>query len=127
MLVPLIFSAALAAAALVAALPDVLPDFAALPPDAAVVAVGVPAAPPPTVTTWTGAAAREGGAFWPDRPMRTPTPIASSSVPTPAMSAVLTPKREKREPCETTRSARTAAGCATGSRDCPRRWPHWTQ
>ena len=98
-----------------------------------VVVVGVvlaPAPPPLTVTTCTGGAL---AAFWfelcPTRPIRKPSPIASSSTPTPATSVVPDETRGPRGGREDrVRVARTSVvGWAVGSLDCPRRSPQLTQ
>jgi hypothetical protein len=85
---------------------------------------------PLTVTTWTGGAlAAFWFEVWPARPIRKPSPIASSSTPTPATSVVPDEMRWPRGGREERlRVARTSAvGWAVGNLDCPRRSPQLTQ
>ncbi|HEV2922524.1 MAG TPA: hypothetical protein VGW98_00685 [Solirubrobacteraceae bacterium] len=75
--------------------------WAELEDDVGAVAAAVPAVPPPpaTVTTWAGRLFT----LLPERPISTPTPIASSSVPMMAINVLLTDMLARR-------AARPAAG-----------------
>lgn len=90
--------------------------------------VGAPA--PGTVKTCTGPAllATEPGA---ERPISTPTPIASIKVPTPAINVLLGDMRRRRGEADWTGLAAAPPGGARssmkGRRARPRRWPHSTQ
>jgi hypothetical protein len=93
----------------------------------AAVAVDAPAPLPPTVTT-IGFGLVCGAAEFPDRPINTPIPSASSSVPTPAMSVA---PGDHRDPPGGRRSSAVAALEAlcigAAKRACPLRSPHSTQ
>jgi hypothetical protein len=83
-------------------------------------------APPPTVTTRT--AEPLGLEELPDRPMRTPTPIASRSTPMPAISVLLGDIRERGDLGGGVGDPAPAEPPATAGKRCsPRRSPHSTQ
>ena len=81
-----------------------------------------------TVTTWTGGVRLAVAVELPDCPIRTPTPIASSNVATPAINAPLAPMAGRRRWLTRTRSVYpTGAGGGRANRAAPRRSPHSTQ
>jgi hypothetical protein len=115
-------------AAAAAALDFAFADLAAAPDDGAWAAALAVPPPPGTVTTWTAAAGFELVVL-PERPIRTPTPSASSSVPTPAISEVVEDRRGRGGARVRTRvgpALRDVAG-RDGSAEGPRRSPHCKQ
>jgi hypothetical protein len=108
------------------------PDFAfdvALPLDAGWVGVAlVVAAPAPaTVTIWAGGLLAL--VLLPERPISTPTPIASTSVAMMAISVLLTAMLGRRggRPAMGVFRARRSDSPINGTRAGPRRCPHSTQ
>jgi hypothetical protein len=95
--------------------------------------LGAAAAPAPgTVTTWTAGLASLVLESVPERPISTPIPMASNSVPMPAMIVLLTDARERRNRRRElgaldTRCSRWTFAAVNGSRGAPQRCPHSTQ